>query len=235
MCTERVSDRRDSRNPPSKPLPRTSVVRMKLENYDHDFDKENPWLDGLSPESAIQPDLCWTLRRFEDGSRRMRRSGEEWPYRSDPHNDSYVYFYDFRGVGDPPNDVGYVGDVYMTEDLDVWVCQGTQPDSEERKWIRKWSKDMGPSTPVEHPLLQDRYLWFRSSSSASVGPYWYGRKILANNNMSPSRSYDFTPAIQTMFKVEAAAAAMLSASGKSSLKRKQVHLCREANPVLLDR
>ncbi|KDQ24902.1 hypothetical protein PLEOSDRAFT_170163 [Pleurotus ostreatus PC15] len=108
---------------------------MKIDNTAGDDDRDNPWLDrSRAPKSAVQPDISYTLRYFEDSSRKMRQSEEEWPYRPDPHNDSRVHFYYFRGVGDPPSDVSYVGDVYIMDDVDVWVCQGTLPDPQQRRW-----------------------------------------------------------------------------------------------------
>lgn len=178
--------------------------------------KENPWLDrSRAPKSTIQPTICYTRRHFEDSSRKMRQSEEEWPYRIDPHNDSHVHFYDFRGTGDPPNDVGYVGDVYITDDYDVWVCQGTPLDSQGRKWTCEWRRDMDLRPLIEHPLLRDRYLWFRSGTG-SVGPYWYGRKGLVNVTVSSTESHDYTPIIRAMFEAERAS----NAANKYSQKRK---------------
>lgn len=190
---------------------------MKIDNTAGDDDKENPWLDrSRAPKSAIQPGIRYTLRYFEDSSRKMRHSEEEWPYRPDPHNDSHVYFYYFRGIGDPPSDVGHVGDVYITDDFDVWVCQGTLPDSQERRWTCEWRRDMDLRPLIEHPLLKDRYLWFRSGTGSSVGPYWYGRKGLVNvTQISSTESHDYTPIIRAMLEAERG-----SIANKSSQKRK---------------
>jgi len=130
----------------------------------------NPWIDNPNPQSKSHPGIGRRLRKFQNRRRRMHRRGETWPYRLYADEPSHILFFEFRGYGPPPDDVGNPGDIYI--DLTphprplLYVCHG------EKDWkCVNWSSN--PNI-VEfnihvHPLLKGRYLW----GTASSGFMWF--------------------------------------------------------------
>ncbi|KAJ8520756.1 hypothetical protein ONZ45_g2462 [Pleurotus djamor] len=92
----------------------------------------NPWLDSNNhaPISKIQPTIKCALRYFEESSldTKMKEASLRWPFRLDPHHANRILYHDFRGEGEPPDDVGCIGDVYLdvsSAPKCVWIRSGT--------------------------------------------------------------------------------------------------------------
>ena len=130
----------------------------------------NPWIDNPNPQSKSYPGIGRRLRKFQNRRRWMHRRGETWPYRLYADEPSHILFFEFRGYGPPPDDVGNTGDIYIDltpyPRLLLYVCHG------EKDWkCANWSSN--PNV-VEfgihvHPLLKGRYLW----GTASSGFMWF--------------------------------------------------------------
>jgi hypothetical protein len=120
----------------------------------------NPWLDNPTPVSKEYPEIQFRLKDFHNSTRLMHARGRTWPYRLHLFDEAMIMFFEFRGYGPPPDDVGHPGDVYIdltrsigspyllyVHGLDQWDCVD-------------WSSDPDQSSfPVpKHPLLKDRFL-----------------------------------------------------------------------------
>jgi hypothetical protein len=120
----------------------------------------NPWLDNPRPVSKQYPGIRFRLKEFHNLKRKMHVKGTSWPYRLHPKDETIIYFFEFRGYGVPPNDIGNPGDLYM--DLTP------SPGPHYLLYIRweghwaciNWSKNPHKTTfrVPDHPLLKDRLL-----------------------------------------------------------------------------
>lgn len=94
----------------------------------------NPWLDWPRPISLVQPNLQITLSKFHC----QVSEATAYPYRLDTHpgTEAIIYFYEMRGFGNPPGDVGYPGDVYIDMSSGtpfLWATQMTN-NGEWKRW-----------------------------------------------------------------------------------------------------
>jgi hypothetical protein len=72
----------------------------------------HPYLTASPPVSAQQPHITCHYRAF-----RVRELPEDYPYHLEPSSESstkiLVPYYEFRGKGPPPTDIGKLGDLYL--------------------------------------------------------------------------------------------------------------------------
>lgn len=131
-----------------------------------DSDLPNPWIDNPAPTSEIYPTIIYQLKYFVNSLKTMRDPRRIWPYRRNPGDEKKVLFFDFRGYGPPPHDIGNPGDFYLdhthkdssrylmyVREEDGWVCSNWSADPKRKEF--KLHK---------HPLLKDRYLWGTEAS-----------------------------------------------------------------------
>ncbi|KAJ7476838.1 hypothetical protein B0H11DRAFT_1301937 [Mycena galericulata] len=119
------------------------------------------------PKSALKPDTTFTLKFMK-----MRPDAipASYPYltpaipglyRNSGVNEHLpVPFFEFRGTGAPPADVGSPGDVY----IDCTPAAHALYSRSEVDWTRWAGPADAADTPLAHPLFADcasaRYLWF---------------------------------------------------------------------------
>jgi hypothetical protein len=138
----------------------------------------------------------------------MERS---YRYEFEPGNHT-VYYYEIRGLGPPPNDIGYPGDVYidMTPGSPAIYAMG---NDEWTIWHGHIKHLVGPRGRYEplgfpHPLLRDRFLWCSDKSVV-----WYSRDSIRKD---PRFSKDGVLASCLIPKVMGYAGAEPSSLGKRS-------------------
>lgn len=126
----------------------------------------NPWLDNPLPVSSVQPNLEVTLNKFH--CHYIPQPGT-YLYRLDSYaRDAAIHFHEMRGVGHPPEDVGYPGDVYINAKPnahELWAMQKVGEDG-TRQWARWVAKE---AERIRHPHLMYRYLWCSTRGEVS----WY--------------------------------------------------------------
>ncbi|KII83352.1 hypothetical protein PLICRDRAFT_58426 [Plicaturopsis crispa FD-325 SS-3] len=113
-----------------------------------------PWIDNPTPTSKIQPGIQVRLKTAkiptDDPCLDFDTITNEFfkIYRPFSPDNSIIHFFEFRGQGPPPSDVGYPGDVYF--DL--------KPDQKHRLYRRncqRWEypADTTPGQFIWHPYL----------------------------------------------------------------------------------
>jgi hypothetical protein len=141
---------------------------------DKDGRKPPPWLSNPYPKSTQQPGITRLNKKF----RHHWPLGMEasYPYEYFPLDDT-VHYFEFRGEGPPPSDIGYPGDIYidLTEGSPAVYAMGIT------EWVlwhghlscKAGHRDPREIKPFSHPLLRDRILW---CSEKTV--MWYSRDTI---------------------------------------------------------
>ena len=146
-----------------------------------------PWLDP-PPKSIIQPSVIVDLKRFH-----AHIIPDDYPFRLDPDRPTMVLFFEWRGRGAPPGDIGYPGDVY----LDLTPGHFALYAHMTTKWV-KW---VGPRVQKEqliaHPHFHDER--FLRCSEITVG--WYAIKTNTDNRFLP-KTFNASDAIKTIIANE---------------------------------
>ena len=91
-----------------------------------------------------------------------------YPYRLDSKAPATITFYGMSGVGYPPHDVGYPGDIYIDNNTDspaIWAMIKLKED-DTRQWVKWLPTD---EARIGHPHLKFRYLWGSTRGEVS----WY--------------------------------------------------------------
>ncbi|KAJ6553566.1 hypothetical protein DFH09DRAFT_1366183 [Mycena vulgaris] len=106
----------------------------------------------IVPKSSSYPNLI-AIRRKLRGLPKLL-PGKSLPYENKV--DDELVFYEFRGIGTPPGDIGRPGDIYWDSSfpyiLYFWGAQGWQPWNPQA--------DVGSQPLARHPNFDNRYLWF---------------------------------------------------------------------------
>jgi hypothetical protein len=149
--------------------------------------KRLPWLDP-PPKSQIQPSLIVDLKRFH-----AHIIPDDYPFQLDPDRPTMVPFFEWRGRGAPPEDIGYPGDVYLDLTPDHFALYAYT--------TTKWVKWVGPRVQKEqliaHPHFHDDR--FLRCSPTTVG--WYAIKTITDNRRIP-KTLSASEAIQTIIAHE---------------------------------
>ncbi|RDB26243.1 hypothetical protein Hypma_006335 [Hypsizygus marmoreus] len=129
-------------------------------------DSPSPWLDNPEPKSELYPDLTARLKCFTNRRRKMNKGEGKWPYRLYPPDPTKILFFEFRGYGPPPKDIGNPGDIYvdLTPSPGPNLCIYLH---DKEAWVRNyWNLDPNITEfPLHwHPLLNDRFLWGTEAS-----------------------------------------------------------------------
>ncbi|KAJ7470799.1 hypothetical protein FB451DRAFT_321722 [Mycena latifolia] len=124
--------------------------------------------------------------------RKLRGSPRLLPGKSDPYKAAGV-FYEFRGKGAPPADVGRPGDIYWDVVppfvLYFWGTDGWQP------WNAQG--DAGSQLLARHPNVEDRYLWIRVGNGVlSGGLSWFSKRALDNLNVDTTLAHSLDQSMQ---------------------------------------
>jgi hypothetical protein len=124
---------------------------------------QHPCLTNPNPKSAIQPDLIVLPRTFQH--RHLSKHKKNYPYDLET-SEFTVHFFEFRGYGSPPTDVGTPGDIYIDMTLDDYALYAMVTPSSWKQWDghrRTYSfitgKDWFSFIGIDHPVLQERMLW----------------------------------------------------------------------------
>lgn len=107
----------------------------------------NPWLDDPVPKSIIQPGITATLQFFSHDVKELER----YLYRLGGNNESQVVYYEYLGMGPPPRDIGYPGDIYIDTTPDAEAAYG--------RGFWGWSEPASSSDLAVHPQIVGRFLW----------------------------------------------------------------------------
>ncbi|KAF7985875.1 hypothetical protein HWV62_43744 [Athelia sp. TMB] len=106
-----------------------------------------------------------------------------------------------RGTGPPPDDVGYLGDVYLdigrrSVDHGLWAMMTFE--NGRRKWMQWTPAD---EAKIEHPCLKRRYLWCSTRGEVS----WYSPFVFEALSKHENQDGNRTAAelITEMLKVDA--------------------------------
>lgn len=118
----------------------------------------NPWSDSnFIPKSKLKPLAITTppSLRYPRGVQAVAFDGHKYPYEHNSKiNSNLAPYFEWRGNGHPPADVGNLGDVYIDHARSEYVLWGYTSKSE--KW-RRWTEEGYKRLP--HPYLNNRYLW----------------------------------------------------------------------------
>jgi hypothetical protein len=109
-----------------------------------------PCITNPKPTSASPIPFAYERRHFT-----VKTLPESFPYEVIRDNGLQIHYFEFRGQGSPPADLGFPGDVWLnvrTGELSLYARTLTE-------WViwpgpRKAKKQM-----FEHPLVPGRYLW----------------------------------------------------------------------------
>ncbi|KIM77907.1 hypothetical protein PILCRDRAFT_605648 [Piloderma croceum F 1598] len=117
-----------------------------------------------------------------------------YPYRFGPRDKSnMIPYYEWRGKGPPPDDIGHPGDLY----LDLTPGNYALHAHTTKKWV-KW---VGPRTKKEgllaHPHLKDRYL---DCSDRFIG--WYAESTIRRHQAKLVVSCSASGSIQKLVALE---------------------------------
>ncbi|KAJ7116589.1 hypothetical protein C8R44DRAFT_211326 [Mycena epipterygia] len=130
------------------------------------------------PSSSSYPNLI-TIPRMIHGSPKLL-PGKNLPYKN---VDGKVVYYEFRGRGTPPVDVGRPGDIYwdVTPPYIIYIrdIDGWEP------WNRQASAGSQPL--AQHPNLDDRYLWI---SGLDCSWCWFTIKTLGRKRVEANHAMD---------------------------------------------
>jgi hypothetical protein len=148
--------------------------------------KRLPWLNP-PPKSKIQPSVIADLKTFH-----AHIIPDDYPFRLDPDRPTVVPFFEWRGRGAPPNDIGYPGDVYLDLTPDHFALYA---------YTTTWVKWVGPRVQKEqliaHPHFRDDR--FLRCSQTTVG--WYAIKTITDNRRIP-KTLSASEAIRTIIAHE---------------------------------
>ncbi|RDB26244.1 hypothetical protein Hypma_006334 [Hypsizygus marmoreus] len=162
----------------------------------------NPWLDNPRPSSELYPNVVRRLKKFKNKKKTMRSPRSPWPYRQYPKDGDVVLFFEYRGYGMPPDDIGLPGDIYL--DLTTFGASPHLLYSYHGScgWIcTTWSPDLSTTrfSLARHPLLKDRYLW----GTEAGGFMWFTRGFLRKLGYSPRNGkQDHAPMIQSALQFD---------------------------------
>jgi hypothetical protein len=199
----------------------------------------NPWRDE-PPKSATRPDITAIRRTFKVKHALTFTSAfgpNTYPYGPTgptPEDRSLISFYEYRGIGPPPKNFGFPGDVYISEDPNsygLWAMS----EHKDREGLIQWHKwtptrminASTSQTPVrdasdkwiEHPHLPGRFLWC-SVKSARIS--WYTEGTLENMiRQNPSNSSRASEFIAQMLEAETGKKKNIHAAGA---KRKSTEI-----------
>ena len=173
----------------------------------------NPWRND-PPKSATRPDITTIRRAFKVKQALTFTSAfgpNTYPYGPagpTPEDRSLIFFYEYRGIGSPPKDIGFPGDVYISVDPNsygLWAMS----EHKDREGLIQWHKwtptrMINTSTSqspvrdasdkwIEHPHLAGRFLWC-SVKSAKIS--WYSEStfmenMVQQNPLNSSRASEF--------------------------------------------
>ncbi|KAI0301878.1 hypothetical protein B0F90DRAFT_1667717 [Multifurca ochricompacta] len=109
-----------------------------------------PCIANLKPTSASPIHFVYERRHFT-----VKTLPDSFPYEVIRDNGLQIHYFEFRGQGPPPSDLGYPGDVWLNVrpgELSLYARTLSE-------WViwpgpRKAKKHM-----FEHPLITGRYLW----------------------------------------------------------------------------
>jgi hypothetical protein len=109
-----------------------------------------PCITNPKPSSASPIPFVYERRHFT-----VKTLPESYPYEVIRDNGLQIHYFEFRGQGPPPADLGFPGDVWLNVrpgELSLYARTLTE-------WViwpgpRKAKKQM-----FEHPLVPGRYLW----------------------------------------------------------------------------
>lgn len=182
----------------------------------------NPWLDNPTPKSQQYPGIQFRLKNFVSHNLNMRVPESSWPYRL--YREARILFYEFRGYGPPPADVGFPGDIYL--DLTYYPGSGNLLYWFEGEWTCcNWSSN--PNTTLfqtqKHPLLTDRFLW----GSEKRGFTWATYQTL-RRNLRNLLSYDPAPVIISALKYDGVTNNRFPALvlTEENIRRRDAEICR---------
>jgi hypothetical protein len=152
-----------------------------------------PWLN-TTPKSRLQPTVAVELKSTQVEI--ALNIPQNYPYKltldGDKPNRAKIPYYEWRGRGPPPGDVGYPGDVYLDLTPGAYALYAYT--------LGKWVKWVGPCVEKEehirHPHLMDRFLGY---SEKNVN--WYSfSTIKGHARKLPSSTAD--EVIRTIVKFE---------------------------------
>ena len=109
-----------------------------------------PCITDPKPTSASQIPFVYERRHFT-----VKTLPESFPYQVIRDNGLQIHYFEFRGQGPPPADLGYPGD--------VWLNVRPSELSLYARTLTEWAIWPGPRKAkkqmFEHPLVPGRYLW----------------------------------------------------------------------------
>lgn len=124
---------------------------------------QHPCLTNPNPKSAIQPDLIVLHRTFQH--RHLSKHTKNYPYDLET-SEFTVHFFEFRGYGSPPSDVGTPGDIYIDMTSEAYALYAMVTPGSWKRWVghcRTYSfisgKERFSLVGIDHPVLQGRMLW----------------------------------------------------------------------------
>ncbi|KII84007.1 hypothetical protein PLICRDRAFT_58137 [Plicaturopsis crispa FD-325 SS-3] len=140
------------------------------------FDLPLPWRDNPIPTSNIQPGVHIELKTSHIAPGMVLWPPPGYPYRvelgfrPDKRKGSGVYnvlFYEMRGRGPPPGDIGYPGDIYLdlTPGAYALYFRGTA------EWTQYFLKNRGSA---RHPLCEELFLSIPMRGQISWQPFSKG-------------------------------------------------------------
>lgn len=126
---------------------------------------QHPCLTNPNPKSSIQPGIIVHHRTFQH--RHLSKHKKNHPY--DLETEKFtVHFFEFRGYGTPPSDVGTPGDIYIDMTLDAYALYAMVLPNSWKRWgghRQTWSyRNNGKDQyllirDIDHPVLEGRMLW----------------------------------------------------------------------------
>jgi hypothetical protein len=121
----------------------------------------HPWPDNLLPKPKNRPDVFYQLKSF-----RAPYLPAQYPYRSLPQRNAHnIQYFLFTGLGPPPNDIGYPGDIYMDSTKHMYALYGRM-QNQWAPWTGILSSARKPrriANLLVHPNLPGFYLWCKGN------------------------------------------------------------------------
>ncbi|TFK35610.1 hypothetical protein BDQ12DRAFT_668478 [Crucibulum laeve] len=128
-----------------------------------------------------------------------------------------IWFYELRGSQPPTSDCGFPGDIYV--DMTAPITVYTRNNSGWRAWNKGFCQGKHMFPIEKHPLLVDRYLWIKQTST-DCGLQWYtGDSISRLRNRCISESQDVRPlitALRNSFDSAMSDGGVMASTSKSS-------------------
>ncbi|KII83353.1 hypothetical protein PLICRDRAFT_127342 [Plicaturopsis crispa FD-325 SS-3] len=136
--------------------------------------KRLPWVDYPIPMYSNLPGFAIRLTYFCTDAGDAQWPPPDYPYRLDGTDPRRVHYYSMSGCGDPPNDIGYPGDVY----LDVTPGQRRRLFYRNSKyWVQNPEVPATTSMPARHPYASA--ILIGGGAKSSIGLAWYSPDVIA--------------------------------------------------------